>query len=153
MSRIPTPAVEALASLESREVENLARQLVRSQYRSEQLLRRSRYSRNDCGSGIRPVAGRTGSRAAGRIMVVPDRKPDTTDQLRQRIPRRPSHIDGARRVDCGPDWRMEKKQHMRWTRHGAQMLLNARCALLNGELGKYTRWSPSESSQVLAAAA
>jgi hypothetical protein len=77
----PTPAVEALASLESREVENLARQLVRSQYRSEQLLRRSRYSRNDCGSGIRPITGRTGSRAAGRIMVVPDRKPDTTDQL------------------------------------------------------------------------
>ena len=36
------------------------------------------------------------------------------------------------------DWRMEKKQHMRWTRRGAQMLLHARCALLNGELGKYT---------------
>jgi Tn3 transposase DDE domain len=29
------------------------------------------------------------------------------------------------------------------------MLLHARCALLNGELGKYTRWSPSELSQVL----
>jgi hypothetical protein len=28
--------------------------------------------------------------------------PDTTDQLRQRIPRRPSHIDGARGIDCGP---------------------------------------------------
>jgi hypothetical protein len=27
---------------------------------------------------------------------------------------------------------------MCWTRHGAQMLLHARCALLNGELGKYT---------------
>jgi hypothetical protein len=36
---------------------------------------------------------------------------------------------------------MEKKQRMRWTRHGAQMLLNARCAPLNGELGKYTRAS------------
>jgi hypothetical protein len=39
------------------------------------------------------------------------------------------------------DWRMEKKQHMRWTRRGAQMLLHARCALLNAELGKYTRGS------------
>ena len=56
-------------------------------------------------------------------------------------------------VDQLVDWRMEKKQHMRWTRRGAQMLLHARCALLNGELGKYTRWSPSESSQVLAVAA
>ena len=51
------------------------------------------------------------------------------------------------------DWRMEKKQHMRWTRRGAQMLLHARCALLNGELGKYTGWSALESSQVLAVAA
>ena len=39
------------------------------------------------------------------------------------------------------DWRMEKKQHMRWTPRGAQMLLHARCALLNGDLGKYTGWS------------
>jgi hypothetical protein len=50
-------------------------------------------------------------------------------------------------VDQLVDWRMEKKQHMRWTQRGAQMLLHARCALLNGELGKYTLWSPSESSQ------
>jgi hypothetical protein len=56
-------------------------------------------------------------------------------------------------VDQLVDWRMEKKQHMRWTRRVAQMLLHARCALINGELGKYTRWSPSESSQMLAAAA
>jgi hypothetical protein len=49
-------------------------------------------------------------------------------------------------VDQLVDWRMEKKQHMRWTQRGAQMLLHARCALLNGELGKYTGWSPSESS-------
>jgi hypothetical protein len=56
-------------------------------------------------------------------------------------------------VDQLVDWRMEKKQHMRWTRRGAQMLLHARCALLNGELGKYTMWSPSESSQVRAVAA
>jgi hypothetical protein len=27
---------------------------------------------------------------------------------------------------------MEKKQHMRWTKRGARMLLHARCALLNG---------------------
>jgi hypothetical protein len=40
------------------------------------------------------------------------------------------------------DWRMQKKQHMRWTRRGAQMLLHARCALLNGELGKYTGGRP-----------
>jgi hypothetical protein len=39
-------------------------------------------------------------------------------------------------VDQLVDWRMEKKQHMRWTRRGAQMLLHARCALINGELGK-----------------
>jgi hypothetical protein len=56
-------------------------------------------------------------------------------------------------VDQLVDWRMEKKQHMRWTRRGAQMLLHARCALLNGELGKYTLWSPSESPQVLAVTA
>jgi hypothetical protein len=37
----------------------------------------------------------TGSRASGRIVVVPDRKSDPTNQLRQAIPRRPSHIDGA----------------------------------------------------------
>jgi hypothetical protein len=49
-------------------------------------------------------------------------------------------------VDQLVDWRMEKKQHMRWTRHGAQMLLHARCALINGELGKYTGWSPTDSS-------
>ena len=41
-------------------------------------------------------------------------------------------------VDQLVDWRMQKKQHMRWTRFGAQMLLHARCALINGELGKYT---------------
>jgi len=48
---------------------------------------------------------------------------------------------------------MEKKQHMRWTKSGAQMLLHARCALINGELGKYTQWSPTDSSleQALAA--
>jgi hypothetical protein len=33
---------------------------------------------------------------------------------------------------------MEKKEHMRWTQRGARMLLDTRCALLNGELGKYT---------------
>src|SRR4029077_3729428 len=51
------------------------------------------------------------------------------------------------------DWRMEKKQDMGWTKSGAQMLLHARCALINGELGKYTQWSPTDSSleQALAA--
>ena len=55
-------------------------------------------------------------------------------------------------VDQLVDWRMEKKQHMRWTRRGAQMLLHARCALINGELGKYTGWSPAESSMEQAVA-
>ena len=50
------------------------------------------------------------------------------------------------------DWRMEKKQHMRWTQRGAQMLLHARCALFNGELGKCTGW-PSSGPAVVAAAA
>src|SRR5271165_6097779 len=53
-------------------------------------------------------------------------------------------------VDQLVDWRTEKKQHMRWTKRGAQMLLHARCALLNGELGKYSGWSPLESSPVQA---
>jgi hypothetical protein len=44
------------------------------------------------------------------------------------------------------DWRMEKKRRMRWTQRGAQTLLHARCALLNGELGNYTGWSPSKTS-------
>jgi hypothetical protein len=42
---------------------------------------------------------------------------------------------------------------MRWIRRGAQMSLHARCALINGELDKYTLWSPSESPQVLAVTA
>ena len=34
--------------------------------------------------------------------------------------------------------RMCKKQQMRWTRPGAQYLLHARTAMLNGNLGCYT---------------
>ena len=56
-------------------------------------------------------------------------------------------------VDQLVDWRMEKKQHMRWTKSGAQTLLHARCALINGELGKYTGWSPTDSSLEQAVAA
>jgi hypothetical protein len=56
-------------------------------------------------------------------------------------------------VDQLVDWRMEKKQHMRWTKTGAQMLLHARCALINGELGKYTGWSPTDPSLEQAVAA
>jgi hypothetical protein len=33
---------------------------------------------------------------------------------------------------------MCKKQQMRWTRLGAQYLLHARTAMINGELGRYT---------------
>jgi hypothetical protein len=50
------------------------------------------------------------------------------------------------RVESTVDWRMAKKQHMRWTKSGALMLLHERCALINGELGKYSGRSPSESS-------
>jgi hypothetical protein len=42
--------------------------------------------------------------------------------------------------------------HIRRTRRSAQMSLHARRALISGELGKYTVWSPSESPQVLAVA-
>jgi hypothetical protein len=35
---------------------------------------------------------------------------------------------------------------MRWTKRGAQMLLQARCALINVELGEYTGRSPYDSS-------
>jgi hypothetical protein len=48
---------------------------------------------------------------------------------------------------------MEKKQHMRWIKNGAQMLLHARCALINGELGKYTGWLAPDSSLEQAVAA
>jgi len=40
--------------------------------------------------------------------------------------------------------RMCKKQQMRWTRPGAQYLLHARTAMLNGELGRYTGGGDSE---------
>jgi hypothetical protein len=33
-----------------------------------------------------------------------------------------------------------------WNKSGAQKLLHARCALINGELGKYAGWSPTDSS-------
>ena len=45
------------------------------------------------------------------------------------------------------DCRMEKKQHMRWTKSGAQMLLHARYALaLTANWVNYTGWSPTDSS-------
>ncbi|MBV8329960.1 MAG: hypothetical protein JOZ61_05780 [Verrucomicrobia bacterium] len=97
--------------------------------------------RNDCGGGFRPVdAHRAGSRASGRIVVVPGRKPTRLINYGREY-REGRCISTARvesTVDQLVDWRMAKKQHMRWTKRGAQMLLHARCALLNGELGKYT---------------
>jgi hypothetical protein len=36
------------------------------------------------------------------------------------------------------NWRMCKKQQARWSARGAQMLLNVRCALLNGDLAQHT---------------
>jgi hypothetical protein len=35
-------------------------------------------------------------------------------------------------VDQLLEWQMKDKQHMRWARRGTQVLLQARCALLNG---------------------
>jgi hypothetical protein len=34
--------------------------------------------------------------------------------------------------------RMCKKRQMRWTRAGAQYMLHARTAMINGQLGRYT---------------
>ena len=91
----------------------------------------------------------------GRVVVVPDRKPNSTDHYGREY-REGHRISTAlveSTVDQLVDWRMEKKQHMRWTKSGAQMLLHARCALINGELGKYTGWSPTDSSLEQAVAA
>jgi len=85
---------------------------------------------------------------------VPRELDYSTDQLRQGISQRQLHLDSAgSTVDQLVDWRMEKKQHMRWTKTGAHMLLHARCALMNGELGKYTGWSSTDSSLEQAVAA
>jgi hypothetical protein len=55
-------------------------------------------------------------------------------------------------VDQLVGFRMEKKQHMRWSQRGAQILLHARCALLKGELGKHTGSLPTETSAKAVAA-
>lgn len=50
------------------------------------------------------------------------------------------------------DWRMGKKQHMTWTQRGAQMLLHARCALFNRELGRFMGWwSKTSTAEAVAA--
>jgi hypothetical protein len=56
-------------------------------------------------------------------------------------------------VDQLADGEEAKKQHMRWTRRGAQILLHARLRAINGKLGKYTTGGPSESSPIQAVAA
>ena len=126
------------------------------QAQNVQFLRRSRYSRNDFRGGFQPVdeAEQVRERLAELWSYL------TANQTRLinygREYREGHRISTARvesTVDQLVDWRMEKKQHMRWTKSGAQMLLHARCALLNGELGKYTGWSPSESSLEQAVAA
>jgi hypothetical protein len=40
--------------------------------------------------------------------------------------------------------RMCKKRQMRWTRAGAQYMLHARTAMINGELGRYTGVADAE---------
>jgi hypothetical protein len=66
--------------------------------------------------GLQPVdKARTGSRALGRVVVVPDRRPTSTDQLRQRISQRPSHIDSAGGVDCRPTGRLADGEETAYT--------------------------------------
>lgn len=72
-------------------------------------------------------------------------------EYREGKPISTAHVEST--VDQPVDWRMEKMQHMRWTQRGTQMLLHARCALLNGELGKYTGWLSSGIPAVEAVAA
>ena len=59
------------------------------------------------------------------------------------------HLDSADGVDGRPAGGLadgERSSISAGLRRGAQMVLHARCALINGELGKYTGWSPSDSS-------
>jgi hypothetical protein len=57
---------------------------------------------------------------------------------------------GRLKTSAADDWIPSWGQ--RWTPRRADVV-HARCALLNGELGQYTRWSPSESSPIQAVAA
>jgi hypothetical protein len=62
-----------------------------------------------------------------------------------------AHVESL--VNQLANWRMAKKQQMRWTVHGAQMLLHVRCSMLNGELARYTGWSGPLAPCAAAAAA
>jgi hypothetical protein len=62
-----------------------------------------------------------------------------------------AHVEST--VNRLVNWRMCKKQQMRWTARGAQMVLHARCALLNRDLARYTGSSkPARSCQLAPAA-
>jgi hypothetical protein len=62
-----------------------------------------------------------------------------------------AHVESL--VNQLANWRMAKKQQMRWTERGAQMLLHVRCSLLNGDLARYTGWPGSIGSRAVEAAA
>ena len=48
-------------------------------------------------------------------------------------------------VDYVIGQRMKKKGHMRWSREGANALLQVRCAVLNGaDVQHFKRWYPPE---------
>ena len=47
-----------------------------------------------------------------------------------------AHIEST--VNSLVNWRMSKKQQMRWSPLGAQHLLHVRTAMLNGRLHRYT---------------
>jgi hypothetical protein len=47
-----------------------------------------------------------------------------------------AHVEST--VNSLVNWRMSKKQQMRWSPLGAQRLLDVRTAMLNGRLDRYT---------------
>lgn len=59
---------------------------------------------------------------------------------------RPISTSGAESaVDYVIGQRMKKKGHMRWSREGANALLQVRCAVLNGvDMQHFKRWYPPE---------
>jgi len=51
------------------------------------------------------------------------------------------------------NWRMRKKQQMRWSAAGAQLLLHMRTANLNGRLGHYVGRAAANDANPVATAA
>ena len=49
-------------------------------------------------------------------------------------------------IDYVIEQRMKRNGHMRWSCHGANALLQVRCAVLNGrDVGNFKRWYPPEA--------